>query len=521
MEKILTSWIGFTDIRASKGVEKEGLGPIGQAVKAREFGEIDLISDLGPGETDSYLQWLGSLTKGKIVLRTEKLTSPTRFGEIYEAATRVVTDIRSRHGNDASLTFHLSPGTPAMAAVWIILAKTRFPAELIESSLKAGVKTTSFPFDISAEFIPDLLRRSDDRLERLAVGVPPNAPEFSHLIHRSDVMKRAILKAQRVAPRSVPVLIEGESGTGKELLARAIHEASPRREGPFIPVNCGAIPNELLESELFGYEKGAFTGADKQKIGYFEAADGGTLFLDEIGELPAPAQVKLLRALQEKEINRLGSTQPVKFDARIIAATNRDLIGELAENRFREDLFYRIAVAIIKLPPLRERAGDVGLIIDVLIKQINTDSENEPGYKHKKISAGAKNLMLQYEWPGNVRELQNTLMRAAIWSTGQTISLEDIKEAMIPISLSREDSLLDMPIKDGVNLTELMGKIAQHYLKRALDEANGNKTKAARMVGLPNSYIALTGSCGSFFYATAKNSGSRQKTHLTTSLTNP
>ena len=486
MEKILAGWIGFTDIRASKGSEKDGFGPIGQAVKAREFDEICLISDLAPGETDRYIQWLRSFTETKIVLRTEKLTGPTRFSEIYEAASRVVTDIRSRNGKEASLTFHLSPGTPAMAAVWIILAKTRFPAELIESSLKEGVKTASIPFDISAEFLPDLLRHQDSRLERLAVGVPPEAPEFSHLIHRSNVMKRVILKAQRVAPRTVSVLIEGESGTGKELLARAIHEASPRREGPFIPVNCGAIPDALLESEFFGYEKGAFTGADKQKIGYFEAADGGTLFLDEIGELPAPAQVKLLRALQEKEINRLGSIQPVNFDTRIIAATNRDLVDEIAENRFREDLFYRIAVAIIKLPPLRGRAGDLGLIIDALIKRINTDSENEPGYKHKNISAGAKNLMLQYEWPGNVRELQNTLMRAAIWSTDQTISLEDIKEAMIPISLSREDSLLDMPIQEGVNLSELIGNLAKHYLKRALDEANGNKTKAARLVGLPN-----------------------------------
>jgi transcriptional regulator with PAS, ATPase and Fis domain len=486
MERILVSWIGFTDIRASKGVEKDGLGPICQAIQAKEFDEINLISDLAPNDTDKYITWIKSFTENKTVLYTERLTSPTNFGEIYEAAVRVITDVQSRHGKDSFLSFHLSPGTPAMAAVWIILAKTRFPAELIESSPQEGVKTASVPFDISAEFIPDLLRSADNNLERLAEGLPPEAPEFSHLIHRSNVMKRIILKAQRVAPRSVPVLIEGESGTGKELLARAIHKAGSRMKGPFIPVNCGAIPDALLESELFGYEKGAFTGADKQKIGYFEAADGGTLFLDEIGELPPPAQVKLLRAFQEKEIHRLGSTQPVKFDARIIAATNRDLIGELAENRFREDLFYRIAVAIIKLPPLRERAGDVGLLIDALIKQINTDSENEPGYKHKKISAGAKNLMLQYEWPGNVRELQNTLMRAAIWSTGPTISLEDIKEAMIPISLSREAGLLDMPIKDGVNLTELMGKLAQHYLKRALDEANGNKTKAARMVGLPN-----------------------------------
>jgi transcriptional regulator with PAS, ATPase and Fis domain len=282
------------------------------------------------------------------------------------------------------------------------------------------------------------------------------------------------------------VLIECESGTGKELIARAIHQASARSEGPFIPVNCGAIPDELVESELFGHEKGAFTGADKLRIGYFEASQGGTLFLDESGELPIHVQVKLLRALQEKEIYRVGSTKPISFDARIISATNPDLLHEIKEKRFRDDLFYRIAVAIIKIPPLRERSGDVSLMIDFLLKQINKESENEPGYKHKKISAGAKNLMLQYAWPGNVRELQNTIMRAAIWSGEENISLEDIKEAMIPITLSSEDNLLNMSIKDGVNLPEIMGKVAQHYLKKAIDEANGNKTKAAQLVGLPN-----------------------------------
>ncbi len=491
MERILTSWIGFTDIRASKGSKKDGVGPICQAIQAREFDEVDLISDLASDETDQYIHWLASFTTSKIVLHVEKLTGPTNFSEIYGAASGVLSNIQSRHGKDILSSFHLSPGTPAMAAVWIILAKTRFPAELIESSPQEGVKTASVPFDISAEFIPDLLRGPDNQLERLAEGLAPNAPEFTNLIHRSNVMKRVILKAQRVAPRSVPVLIEGESGTGKELLARAIHKAGIRRECPFIPVNCGAIPDNLLESELFGYEKGAFTGADKQKTGYFEAADGGTLFLDEIGELPWPGQVKLLRVLQQKEVTRLGSTQPVKFDTRIIAATNRNLIDEIAENRFREDLFYRIAVAIIKLPPLRERAGDIGLVIDALISQINTEGENEPGYIHKKISAGAKNLMLQYEWPGNVRELQNTLMRAAIWSTGNAISLEDIKEAMIPISLFKKDSLLDRSIEDGVNLPELMDKLAQHYLKKAMDKANGNKTNAARLVGLP-SYQTFT-----------------------------
>jgi len=344
-----------------------------------------------------------------------------------------------------------------MAAVWIILSKTRFPAELIESSREHGVRTASIPFDISAEFIPDLLRRPDERLEKLSAGLPPDAPEFENIIHRSRIMSRVITKARHIAPRSVPVLIEGETGTGK-----------------------------LIESELFGHEKGAFTGADKQKKGYFEAANRGTLFLDEIGELPMLAQTKILRALQEKEITKLGATQPIKFDVRIIAATNRNLIDEVAANHFRSDLFYRIVVAVLKLPPLRERPGDISLLIDRLLDQINQESVDEPGYKYKKISAAAKNLMLQHVWPGNVRELQNTLRRAAIWSVDPTIDTQDISEAMLPIININNDKLLDRPIKNGINLPELMENLAQHYLKRALNEANGNKTKATELVGLPS-----------------------------------
>ena len=173
-----------------------------------------------------------------------------------------------------------------MAAVWILLAKTRFPAEMIESSKDHGVQLASVPFDISAEFLPHLLNKPDKTIERLAAGIPVEAPEFDDIIHRSEVMQRIILKARKVAPRSIPVLIEGESGTGKELFARAIHDASPRRDKPFVAINCGAIPAELVESELFGHEKGAFTGAVAARIGHFEAAHTGSIFLDEIGELP-------------------------------------------------------------------------------------------------------------------------------------------------------------------------------------------------------------------------------------------
>lgn len=486
MKNVLICWIGFTDLRAQAEFETIGLGPIAQAAKSERFDEFVLISDLSKAETDSYIRWLQGFTRSKIIVKTEKLSGPTRFGEIYEAAVRVVTDTLQRHTEKVDLTFHLSPGTPAMAAVWIILSKTRFPAKLIESSKDLGVQTVSVPFDISAEFIPDLLRGPDNRLEKLSAGLPPEAPEFKNILYRSRVMNRVITKARHITPRSVPVLIEGETGTGKELLARAIHEASPRKGKPFLAVNCGAIPSELIESELFGHEKGAFTGADKQKIGYFEAADTGTLLLDEIGELPVSAQVKILRALQEKEIVRLGTTKTIKFDVRIMAATNRNLIDEVAAGSFRPDLFYRLAVAVLKLPPLRERPGDISLLIDRLLDQINQESVDEPGYKYKKISAAAKNLMLQHSWPGNVRELQNTLRRAAIWSVDPLIDVQDIREAMLPIIHTENDNLLGRPIKEGVNLLELIEKLSKHYLKKAMDEASGNKTKAAKLVGLPN-----------------------------------
>ena len=304
-------------------------------------------------------------------------------------------------------------------------------------------------------------------------------------------MHRAILRARRVAPRSVPVLIEGETGTGKELMARAIHRASPRRERPFVTVNCGALPPELVESELFGHEKGAFTGADRLRKGYFEAADGGTLFLDEIGELPAPAQVKLLRILQEGKVVRVGATRPIGVDVRVIAATNRTLTQEVAENRFREDLYYRLAVAVLKLPPLRDRTGDLGLLIDRLLDQINEESAHEPGYRDKKLSASARNILLRHSWPGNVRELLNTLRRAAIWSDGETIEAEDVREAILPAPRRQGEEILDRALGEGFSLPDLLANVARHYLARAMEEAAGNKSRAADLVGLA-SYQTLT-----------------------------
>ncbi len=491
MPQILLSWIGNTDLRAPEEADTVGLGPIAQACAQREFAKVILLTDYPEEKIAEYRKWLKKRVFFPVEVLFTTLTSPTNFGEIYEFARKAARAAKDSAPGGTGLVFHLSPGTPAMAAVWIILAKTSFVAELIESSAKHGVRTASVPFDIAADFIPDLLGDSDRKLTELSAASPPEAPEFGDIIYRSKVMQRVVRRAQLVAARSVPVLLEGESGTGKELFARAIHNASPRKPKPFVPVNCGAIPKELIESELFGYEKGAFTGADKSRPGYFEMANAGTLFLDEIGELPPSAQVKLLRALQEGEVRRLGGKDIIKADFRVIAATNRSLLEEVSAGQFRADLFYRLAVAVLKLPPLQEREGDIGLLIDKLLEQVNSESREEPGYKHKKLSVSARKLLLRHTWPGNVRELFNTLRRAAIWCDGDEIGAEDIREALLPENTNHRHRVLDQPLGDGCNLQKLLEMVARHYLERALEEADGNKTVAAKLVGLP-SYQTFT-----------------------------
>jgi len=491
VRKVLVTWIGNSDLRAPGNTGTPDIGPIAQALAAREFDEILIVSDFAEGKVRPYLGWLRGRTKIRTDVLYVALSGPMKFGEIYECAIKACLRATGEKRDVTSLTFHLSPGTSAMAAVWVILAKTRFPAELIVSSPEAGVETASVPFDFSAEFIPDLLREQDDRLRDQSNAPSPAAPEFADIVHRSRVMARLIDRARRVAVRSVPVLIEGESGTGKEMMARAIHRASPRRASPFIAMNCGAIPGELLEAELFGHEKGAFTDAKKARKGYFETAQGGTLFLDEIGDLPGTAQVKLLRVLQEGEIVRLGKSEALKVDVRIIAATNRTLTEEIAAGRFREDLFYRLAVAVLKLPPLRERPGDLGLLMDLLLAQVNQEASIEPGFREKHLSPSARNLLLEHDWPGNVRELLNTLRRAAIWSDGAVITAEEAREALLPAPSAGRSGVLGRPLGGGLNLAELLREVAHHYLTRAMDEAGGNKTKAADLVGLP-SYQTLT-----------------------------
>lgn len=482
MKKVLLCWIGITDLRASKG-ENVGDGPIAQAVETLGFDEVHLLTNyLSDDRIATYVEWLKKRNSPPCRLHEEELSRPTHFGEIYEAVVRVCKAALGEHPDQVELTFHISPGTPAMAAVWVILAKTRFSAGLIESSREHGVKRVSVPLDISAEYLSNLLHKSDAQLRSVSAEKPIEPAHFADIHYRSPIMAHLVAKAQRVALRNVPVLLEGESGTGKELFARAIHQHSPRKNKPFIAVNCGAIPHDLVESELFGHEKGAFTDAKAQRKGHFESANGGTLFLDEIGELSKEVQVKLLRVLEQGEVVRLGASEPISVDVRIVAATNRTLSEEVREGRFREDLFYRIVVAYLELPPLRERPGDLGLLIEHLLEQINRENEKQPEYQRKKISPGAKNLLLNHDWPGNVRELQNTLRRAMVWADGETLKKQDIKEAILPPFNKGGEDILNRPLGGDFSIEELIGEVIRHYIQRAEAESK-TKTEAAERLG--------------------------------------
>ena len=299
---------------------------------------------------------------------------------------------------------------------------------------------------------------------------------------------RAALDALRqAAPTSATVLLTGESGTGKELAARMLHELSPRGGGPFVPIHCAAIPEPILESELFGYERGAFTGAAGRKEGRFERAHGGTLFLDEVGEMSPAVQVKLLRVLQDGVVERLGGTQPLRVDVRLVAATNKDLAAEVRAGRFREDLFYRLDVVAIRLPPLRERPGDVPLLASAFLRRL--------GEKHGKpveaFDPGALAALAAYAWPGNVRELEHAVERAVVLSRGGPLQLADLPEAVRAAaepgqgaSPARAAAGLAAPPTFTVAVGTPLEEVERLAIRETLRHTGGDKTLAAQLLGI-------------------------------------
>ncbi len=424
------------------------------------------------------------------------LASPTGEGglELVKSSVPdlVIIDVRLP-GMDGLKTFHamheIEPKLPVIVMTAYGAADTA-----IEATKQGAFDYVLKPFDI-----PEMLATIEKALEagrfmrsRVEIDVAPENSFTDVIFGRSRSMQEVYKAIGRVASTDATVLIRGESGTGKELVARAIYQHSVRSNKPFLVINCVAIPETLLESELFGYEKGAFTGAANRRVGKIEQANGGTVFLDEIGDMPFSIQAKILRLLQEKSIERLGGRSPIPVDVRVLAATNRDLEAALCEGRFREDLYYRLKVVTLRLPPLRERTGDVPMLADYFLKrfagQMNVDS---PG-----MTAEAVQVMNNYSWPGNVRELANTIQKALIFSRGAPISLEEISQAIAGEAVTRETAKQDddalrewirrsLALEAGEKMFgDIVDRFASLLITEALSMTSGNRSQAAKLLGL-------------------------------------
>ncbi len=509
-KKILVQWIGHSDLRAlaanssqsrceklmstlgGKLPDRSDVGPTKTLVDTQEFDEIRLLTNYAHEFNSWFAKWLG----GKTQLRENELAKPTDYSAIFEIANRELETIKSsKTWAETDLCLHLSPGTPAMAAVWLLLGKTRFPATFYET-YGGNSWITDVPFDL-IDVIPEVLRDPDAHLQHLAAQSPAEIEGFEDIAGESRAIRDAVGRAKRAAMRSVSVLLMGESGTGKEMFAQAIHKASTRRTKPIKSVNCAALSKSLLESELFGHCKGAFTGADKERKGLFEIADGGTLFLDEIGECDLETQAKLLRVLQPvtgegpgvRRVCRLGEERDRKVDVRIIAATNKDLFAAINAGEFREDLYYRLAMVTINVPPLRDRKTDIPKIAEFLLGLLNQQFEaEEPGYEHKSLSASAIAFVKSLAWPGNVRQLYNALMQAAVLTDGKSIGRKELAATVgeMPEMNSSLSRIMDRPLGDGFDLAEHLNTVQATYLRRAMNEANGVKAEAARLLGMKN-----------------------------------
>ncbi|MEL0638503.1 sigma-54 dependent transcriptional regulator [Marinomonas sp. TI.3.20] len=484
MRKTLVTWIGQHDLDGALKLEHHG--PIYSALSAFDFDEVVLLCNYSSQQGKNYVKWLESKLSDQIslILTQVTLVSPVDFSSIYIAANECLSELAQ---SKCELSILLSPGTPAMQAVWVLLGKTKYPAQFIQSSKEKGAELVQIPFDIAAEYTPLANVLSSTKLTQLSESFPNQSPAFSEIVTQNPLMERLKQQAQILAKHDVPVLIQGETGTGKELFARAIHNASNRADQPFVAVNCGAFPLNLIDSILFGHKKGAFTGASADRQGYFQQANGGTLFLDEFGELEPSVQVRLLRVLQEGVITPVGAIKEENVNVRIITATHRNLMQAIHDGRFREDLFYRVAVGVLSLPPLRERQGDITLLADALLVDM---AKQDIALRGKEISVNAKNIILSQLWPGNIRELRSTLLRASLWSSEDAISADDIKQALFDRP-QNNTGLLDKDISQGIDIQNIISDLVRHYIPKALAHSNGSKSKAAELLGLKN-YQTLT-----------------------------
>jgi two-component system response regulator PilR (NtrC family) len=389
----------------------------------------------------------------------------------------IISDIKMPKLDGFALLEYVRERSPATAIIMITAFST---TEQAVDAMKKGAYdyiTKPFKNEEIRLVVENALERLDLRRENLQLKKELGERySFANIIGKSKPMQEVYDLIEKVAASKVNVLVTGESGTGKELVAKAIHYNSDRHDKPFVAINCGAIPENLLESELFGHEKGAFTGAVQQKAGLFEVADGGTLFLDEIAELPPLMQVKLLRVLQEHEFRRVGGTRNLKVDVRLVAATNKDLGEAVAAEVFREDLYYRLNVIQIALPPLRERREDIPLLVEHFLEKLT-------GQTGTQAPDSVMRKLLDYNWPGNIRELENAIERCVVLSRDKKLCENGLPKHMCSSSENNTDSPMTLP-EDGLDLDAHLGGIEKAILLQALERCGGVRKRAAELLGI-------------------------------------
>ena len=409
-----------------------------------------------------------TLGRMKLDTRSARNVKEAREWLAREPFDLCLTDMRLPDGTGLELVQHIQQ---RHAEVPVAMITAYGSLDTAINALKAGAfDFLTKPVDLGR------LRELVATALRLRSGETTEGPVDTRLLGESPPMKALRNQIQKLARSQAPVYISGESGSGKELVARLIHEQGPRAEKPFVPVNCGAIPSELMESEFFGHKKGSFTGAIEDKQGLFQAANGGTLFLDEVADLPLSMQVKLLRAIQEKAVRPVGGQQEIAVDVRILSATHKDLAGEVAANHFRQDLYYRLNVIELKVPPLRERREDVPLLAEHILNRLGQDLDLPP----VSLSQDAQGKLLNYRFPGNVRELENLLERAFTLCEDDIIEARDLHFADAPGAISE-----GMPTLGQVdNLEDYLEDIERRAIMQALEETRWNRTAAAQRLGL-------------------------------------
>ncbi|TBU78771.1 sigma-54-dependent Fis family transcriptional regulator [Pseudomonas daroniae] len=409
-----------------------------------------------------------TLGRMKLDTRSARNVKEARDWLAKEPFDLCLTDMRLPDGTGLDIVQHIQQRYPQTPVAMI----TAFGSlDTAINALKAGAfDFLTKPVDLGRlrELVATALRLGADQDEE--------APGASRLLGESPPMRALRAQIQKLARSQAPVYISGESGSGKELVARLIHEQGPRRERAFVPVNCGAIPSELMESEFFGHKKGSFTGAIEDKQGLFQAAHGGSLFLDEVADLPLTMQVKLLRAIQEKAIRSVGGQQEVVVDTRILCATHKDLAAEVAAGRFRQDLYYRLNVIELRVPPLRERREDIPLLADVMLKRLNEGI----GLPPVKLDGPALDKLKSYRFPGNVRELENMLERAYTLCEGDVICANDLR--LVDASPAGENG--DASLAQIDNIEDYLEDVERKLIMQALEETRWNRTAAAQRLGL-------------------------------------